>query len=82
MVILLAFLIGFIASRLGSDAFISVHFELEMVIFGSSVASVVVFMRLVPKWRDRNLALPLLLNGFVVGLFILALLLYTYHVLA
>ena len=77
--IMLSFLIGLIAQSLGSDAFLYVHFELEMVIFWGAIASAIVLIRHFPKWRDKNLVLPLILNGLVVGLFILALLLYAYR---
>jgi hypothetical protein len=60
----------FIAQKLGHNAWVAVHFPLELI----GLASIIVFTRLFPQRAIRGLRLPFLLNALVLSVFLLCLL--------
>jgi hypothetical protein len=64
----------FIALTLGHNAWVAVHFPLELIGLASLIASINVFTRLFPQRAIRGLRLPFLLNALVLSVFVLALL--------
>jgi uncharacterized membrane protein len=69
------YLVAFVSLRMGQDAFLAVHFPLEILILGSWIASAVLMSRLLPDRRNPELRVPLILNGVALAALVAILLL-------
>lgn len=73
-VVLAGYLCVFLVFRQGREAFLRVHFPLEMIILASALWCAVNVGRLWSERSTKQLAvrISLIANGFVIGLFLVA----------